>query len=57
MRFIQNIGSRGMGWRDISTADGRGQIAVRLSFVSVSSPHSIQRADPMIRVDCLLVAE
>jgi hypothetical protein len=42
----------------------RGQIAVRLflcfcifAFVYASSPHSIQRADPMVQVDYVFVVE
>jgi hypothetical protein len=38
-----------------------GRRTVRLlcgfSFVSVSSPHSIQRADPTVQVDYMLVVE
>jgi hypothetical protein len=37
--------------------DGRGQIAVRLFLVSVSSSHSIQHADPMVQVDYVIVVE
>ena len=35
----------------------RGRIAVRLFLASVSSPHSKQRADPMVQVDYVLIVE